>query len=527
MNSIIDAMPVHADVPAQAALDDLPSQLRRLAAEEPHRPAVADPAGVYTRAELVSRAHQIANRLIAGGLRRGGTVAALAANSRDYVALLAGTLAAGGCLVPLPTSATAQTLALMIEDCDTRFVFADEAASGSLPELPRIPAANRILLDGAREGWQGLSRWIADMPDDAPDVRIGPDDAFNIIYSSGTTGRPKGIVHDHRLRAHQCNRFINMGFKPGCVTLLATPIYSNTTMVALLPTLHNGGLAVLTPSFDAAGYLALAQEHRATHTMLVPVQYRRILAEPSFDATDLSAFRMKMSAGAPLRATLIRELMERWPGNLVEIYGMTEGGGATMLDCAAFPDKWESVGRAGEGTILHVIDEGGNVLPPGEAGELVGRSGSMMRGYYKQPQASEEMLWRDADGRVFYRSGDMARIDADGFVHLLDRRKDMILSGGFNIFAEDLEKVLLEHEDVADAAVVAVPSEIWGETPLGLVVLREGATVDEEGLRGWANERLGRTQRLARVEKRAHLPRNAMGKLMKRELRAPYWPAGQ
>ncbi|MBZ2187531.1 AMP-binding protein [Alcanivorax sp. JB21] len=523
MNSLITEMPVHAAA-VDTVFQSLPDRLRQLTAEAPDAPAVIDDTGRWTRAELQSRAYRIAHRLIACGLQRGDTVAVLGANSRDYVALLVGTLAAGGCFVPLSGMATGDSLALMIDDCDTRFVFCDPQYADTLPPLAGVPAAHHLLLQGQLDGWQALEDWLGDAPDHAPDITLHEDDAFNIIYSSGTTGRPKGIVHDHRLRAHQHDRFVRMGFGPGCVTLLATPIYSNTTMVGLLPTLKSGGLLILMSKFDATGYLALAEQHAVTHTIMIPVQYQRLLAEPAFEHTDLSHFQLKMSSGAPLRAPLIKQLVARWPGTLLELYGMTEGGGSTVLNCNAFPDKWDSVGKAGEGTQLHVIDEQGRVLPPNTAGELVGRGSIMMRGYYKRPEQTQEMLWHDEQGQVFYRTGDMARIDEDGFVYLLDRRKDMILSGGFNIFAEDLEKVLSSHEQVEDVAVIAVPSEAWGETPLGIVVRRPGADIDAETLRHWVNERLGKTQRLSAIEFHDSLPRNPLGKIMKRELRAPYWP---
>ena len=147
----------------------------------------------------------------------------------------------------------------------------------------------------------------------------------------------------------------------------------------------------------------------------------------------------------------------------------------------------------------------------------------MMSGYYKQPGKTAEMLWHDKDGRVFFRSGDLGRMDEDGFVTLLDRKKDMIISGGFNIYAADLEAVLARHPEVADVAVIGIPSEQWGESPLGLVVRKEGAKISAEALKDWANEQLGKTQRIAAIEFRDHLERSTIGKVLKKELRAPYW----
>ncbi len=247
--------------------------------------------------------------------------------------------------------------------------------------------------------------------------------------------------------------------------------------------------------------------------------------EPAFDRFDLSSYRVKFSTSAPLPGPLIARVMARWPGNLLEIYGLTEGGISTMLDCAAHPDKWDTAGRPAAGADVRIIDEQGNQLPPGSFGEIVGRSGAMMQGYFNAPDRTAEMVWRSPEGDDFIRSGDMGRFDDDGFLQLLDRKKDMIISGGFNIYAADLEAVLRGHPDVADVAVIAVPSRDWGETPLGLVVAKSGATADAEAIRDWANARLGKTQRLSAVELRADLPRSEIGKVLKRELRAQYWPA--
>jgi acyl-CoA synthetase (AMP-forming)/AMP-acid ligase II len=257
--------------------------------------------------------------------------------------------------------------------------------------------------------------------------------------------------------------------------------------------------------------------------MLVPVQYQRILAHPDFARTDLSPFKVKQSTGAPFPAALKRELLDRWPGRLLDLYGLTEGGCSCLLDATRFPDKLHTVGRPAPDNDVRMIDEEGRELPPGATGEVVGRNLYMMSGYYKRPEATEAMYWRDAEGRVFHRTGDVGRFDEDGFLVLLDRRKDVIISGGQNVYAADLEAVLAGHPDVADVAVIGVPSEAWSETPLALVVRRAGSGLDEAGLRDWANARLGKMQRLNAVEFRAELPRSPLGKMLKRELRAPYW----
>ncbi|HRZ61485.1 MAG TPA: AMP-binding protein, partial [Rubrivivax sp.] len=337
--------------------------------------------------------------------------------------------------------------------------------------------------------------------------------------SSGTTGTPKGIVQPHRMRWAHVLRGAAYGYGPDTVTLLATPLYSNTTLVVFFPTIANGGAVHLMPKFDAAAYLRLAEQIRATHTMLVPVQYQRLMARPDFDAHDLKSFHMKFCTSAPFPAALKADVLRRWPGGLVEFYGMTEGGGTCILNAHEHPDKLHTVGRPAAGSEIRLIGDDGREAAPGEAGEVVGRSAGMMSGYHGQPEMTREVEWFDGEGRRFIRTGDIGRFDADGFLTLFDRRKDMIISGGFNLYPSDLEAVLREHAAVADVAVVGVPSAQWGETPVAYVVRRPGDATSEAALLEWCNARVGKTQRLAALHCIDELPRSAIGKVLKRELR--------
>ena len=364
-----------------------------------------------------------------------------------------------------------------------------------------------------------LSRWLAPAGARPEPVKIAPEGPFNIIYSSGTTGTPKGIVQPNKMRWAHVRRGGDNGYGPGSATLVSTPLYSNTTLVSFFPALTLGGSVVLMTKFDATKFCALAQEFRVTHAMLVPVQYQRIMDLPDFDRYDLSSFRMKYCTSAPFSAELKARVLERWPGGLVEFYGMTEGGGSCALPAHVHPDKLHTVGQPMEGHDIRLIDDEGRELGPGATGEIVGRSVSMMLGYHGQPAKTREAEWWSPSGERFIRTGDVGRFDEQGFLTLMDRKKDMVISGGFNIYPSDLEAVLREHPAVADVAVVGVPSEQWGETPVGFVVRREGHAESEAELLQWFNERIGKTQRLAALHFIAELPRSAIGKVLKRELR--------
>lgn len=527
MKDYVRKMPVYAPVNNTETLDAIGWKVQEYAHTQPEKVALIDGDQEITWPEFLARANTIANQLRDQGLTIGDTVAALSENSADFVALYLGTLIAGGCMVPLSGMASGESLALMINDCDARFLFVSRRNAELYGEvrdhLSHIAPDKRIGLDSRLDdSGISLDDWLQNASSEPNPAEVGLDDAFNIIYSSGTTGTPKGILHDYRFRSRQIRRMSSNGLDGDAINLVSTPLYSNTTLVSVLPTLFNGGTLVLMAKFNAHQFLELAQSHKVTHAMLVPVQYQRILAEPEFDRFDLSSFRLKLSTSAPLRPEVIHEALERWPGNLLEVYGLTEGGISTNLDCARHPDKWDSVGKPTEGAEVRILDEQGQALPVGEIGEIAGRAGAMMRGYCNRDELTREILWTSPEGEVFYKSGDMGRLDEDGFLYILDRRKDMIISGGFNIYAVDLEKILLAHPDVSDATVIGIPSDYWGETPLGLVVIKPGTRTSAAELLEWANLRLGKAQRLSSVEFRDDLPRNTIGKVLKRELRTVY-----
>ena len=500
----------------QPDFQDLPSLLAAHARQRPDAMALREGAQTLSYRGLDERMDRVAATLQQTGFKPGDTLAVCAGSSIDYVVLFMGALRAGLAVAPLAPSSTAAQLAAMVDDADSRLIFLDAATAAQ--DVPWPARAQQIRLDdGAFEAW------LQPQGSRPTPVAIDPAWPFNLIYSSGTTGTPKGIVQPHAMRWAHIQRAALSGYSPDAVTLIATPLYSNTTLVSVIPTLAHGGCVVLMPKFDALQYLQLAETHRATHTMLVPVQYRRLMAHPEFGRFDLSSFRFKFSTSAPFHADLKADVLARWPGALVEYYGLTEGGGTFILQAHLFPHKLHTVGQPAEGHDIRLIDEDGVEVQRGESGEVVGRSAGMMTGYHRQPALSAAAEWFDAEGRRYIRTGDVGRFDEDGFLILHDRRKDMIISGGFNIYPSDLEAVLRGHPDVADVAVVGVPSAEWGETPVAFVVLRKGSATDAEAaaetVRQWANAQVGKTQRLHAVRMLAELPRSAIGKVLKRGLR--------
>jgi acyl-CoA synthetase (AMP-forming)/AMP-acid ligase II len=513
--------------PALPPFVSLPDQIREWARTRGDHAALVCEGETVSYATLDALADRCAAALQRDGVAPRDAVAICATGSVPYVVAFVGALRVGAAVAPLSPTAHPDSLAGMIENAGARVLFLDEAVEAVLAAATAPPSVRTIRLD-VEEGSSSrhaFEQWLAPAGAVPQPVAIQPEWAFNIIYSSGTTGTPKGIVQSHAMRFAYAHRTTSRGYGPEAVTLTATPLYSNTTLVSFFPTLGLGGTVVLMPKFDTRRYLELAERHRVTHTMLVPVQYRRLLADPDFDRYDLTSFQSKSCTSAPFAADVKAEVVRRWPGTLTEFYGMTEGGASCELRADEHPGKLHTVGQPMPGHEMRLIDAEGNELPRGSIGEVVGRSPTMMTGYYRQPDKTAEAEWYDSAGQRFIRTGDIGRFDEDGFLVLMDRKKDMIISGGFNIYPSDLEQVIAAHPDVIEAAVVGVASERWGETPVAFVTLREGAVRDASSLMAWTNERLGKMQRVAQVVVVDALPRSAIGKVLKRDLRERFGAA--
>jgi len=473
--------------------------------------------------------NRVANALLRDGVRKGSRVAVLMDNSVELLEVVFGVVRAGACVVPLSGLLTGEQLAGLIEDSQAVVVFASAAfrdrLATQLSTLHGVDAARRIAVGASQDGWRDFASYVSDVPTSAPAVRYALDDEFNIIYSSGTTGLPKGILQTHSARLHWAfSNAIEMGITRRSRALTTTALYSNGTWLVMLPTLFAGGTVVAMPAFDAGRMLALVERERISHTFMVPSQYTMVLQSPELHAHDTRSLEVLLSAGSPLRAETKRAVIERFGDRLIELYGYSEGY-ASMLKPGQHDEHFDSVGVPVLGWEIRILDDAGQPTPPGVAGEIAGHGPGMMKGYHGNPEETEKLVWRDERGRAFIRSGDIGVVDVDGFLKIVDRKKDMIISGGFNVFPSDIEAVVAQHPAVLDVAVISIPHAKWGEVPLALVVPKPGAGPAADDIVPWCNARLAKHQRLAGVEFRSEFPRNALGKVLKRELRARYWQA--
>jgi acyl-CoA synthetase (AMP-forming)/AMP-acid ligase II len=468
----------------------------------------------------------VANACRDAGLEKGDRVVILMKNSYEMAEAMFGVIRAGMVAVPLNVSITEDAVAGMIRNSGARAVIASDEHIDrveSIRDAVVETVGDRFIgLDAHEGGWIDYAAFRDAASAEPPAIDIGPGDECNIIYSSGTTGLPKGIVHDHACReAWGSDMAVALRYHSGARTLVNLGLFSNISWVAMLATFFAGGTLVIERRFTPETCLATIERERITHTAMVPLQYQRLVESPALGEHDLSSLDAYMCCGSPLAPSIKRAIMECMPGEFIELYGLTEGL-VTILPPEDMAEKIESVGRPCPGQEIVILDNDDNVLPAGKEGEIVGHCRFLMAGYHDNDEANAEATWEHPSGQRWLRTGDIGRLDDEGFLYLVDRKKDMIISGGQNIYPADIEAVMVEHPAVSEIAVIGVASSRWGETPLAVVVRAASAETEADELTAWANERLGRQQRIVATEFVEELPRNPNGKILKRELRKVY-----
>lgn len=492
----------------------------------PEKPAIITDDASISWADFDALMNRVANALLRDGLRKGDRVAVLMGPSVECIATMFGCVRAGAVLVPCGTMLSDGQLTTLLRDSGARVLVCSgefkKQAEAVAPDLPDLAETGRVALGWGAGGWTGFADFIAGAASTMPATGFAPDDPFSIMYSSGTTGLPKGVVHSQRARTFfAVSNAVEMGFGPDSRTAITTALYTAASWIMLVPTLFAGGTVRLLAQFEPDGLLGVIEREKITHTFLVPSQILMVLQDTDLARHDVSSLRTVLSAGSPLRPDVKKRWIEFIGDAFFELYGFTEGA-ATLLRPGDHKSRSGSVGAPVLGTEFVVIGPDDTVLPVGEDGELCGYCPGLMTSYFNRPEATEDAIWRDPAGRSFMRSGDIGRMDAQGFVQILDRKKDMIISGGLNVYPTDLEAVLGEHPAVQDVAVIGGPDEKWGERPVALVIRSDGATDTAAEIVGWANTKLAKYQQIREAHLVDNLPRNALGKVLKRDLRDMY-----
>ena len=495
--------------------------LRRAAERFPDKPAILWQGSQVRFRELDGQANRLAHALLGLGLTKGAKVAVLSRNRIEYGAIFFGVARSGVVLTNVSVLYAPDELAYVLDKADAEIlihedVFAEkvDAVLGRLPKLKR-----RIVIGGASE--PSFEAFIADRPDTPPEVAIAEDDPFSMTYTGGTTGRPKGVLASHRNRAVTAHTvMVEEALDERDIVGIVTPLFHVAALhIMFQPAVLAGATSTFLGKWDVGDFSRMARDTGMTAAFMVPTQIGMVVSDPAFDPANFSAWTKLSFAGAPMPDWVQRAMMEKLPQvRLTQIYGQSEMGVLTSLRHWHLPQKLGSVGRQAYNVDVAVVDPQGRRVAPGAIGEVVSRGDNVMLEYYGEPEQTQAFR---RHGWAW--SGDLATIDTEGFITLVDRSKDMIISGGENIYPKEIENVLYDHPAVAECAVFGIPDDKWGEVPAAYVLLRSGERVEEAALVRHCNDRLAPFKRPRLVKLVANFPKTPIGKIQKNLLREPYW----
>jgi long-chain acyl-CoA synthetase len=494
------------------------------AARNPDGEALVCGVRRMTWREVAQQSTQIAAGLRKTGLRSGDRVALLLGNRIEFALAMFGAAHLGAVTVILSTRQQRPEIAYVLTDCGARLLIYEAALLDRLPDSRDVPdLVHRIAVADDESASQFSSLVVNELLQ--PPAAVGEEDTAMILYTSGTTGRPKGAMLAH------CNVIHSAMVYEACMkptsadrSIAAVPLAHVTGVVAnIMSMVRCAGTLIMVAEFKAADYLKIAARERVTQTVMVPAMYNLCLLQADFDSYDLSAWRIGGYGGAPMPVATIEKLAAKIPGlRLINAYGSTETTSpSTIMPPELTAAHLDSVGLPCPGAHIIVMDEGGRELPRGEIGEIWIHSGSVIRGYWNNPEATAESFTAG-----FWHSGDLGSIDAENFVRVFDRKKDMINRGGLKIYSAEVESVLAGHPGVVESAIMAKPCPVLGERVHAVIVIRDDS-VSAEALRSWCAERLSDYKVPETIDLTLEpLPRNANGKVMKRQLREA-WMAMQ
>jgi long-chain acyl-CoA synthetase len=507
--------------PAIATIADI---ARVHAVERPDAIALVAGERAMTFAELDASSNRAAQALRAAGVGFGDRVAFVEKNGVEFFEILCGAAKLGAVMVPLNWRLTPSEMQHIINDADARVVVVGDEFFGHLAAIEdQLTRVEAMIAIGAHDRWPAYDDWLAAHDTENPSVTTASDDVAFLMYTSGTTGVPKGVMLTNGNYLCKATGIAQRWrFDAESVNLAVMPMFHMAGSGWALVGLCEGARTVVLRDVDPLAILDSVARHHITNMLLVPVVIQRLLATPGVDEVDFSSLRSIVYGASPITDDVLMKALARFECDVSQVYGLTETTGSiTQLDNHD-PAHLRSCGKPYPWVQVRIVDDSGLDVPRGRIGELWTRSAQNMRGYWNNPAATAATV--TADG--WLKTGDAGYVDDEGYVYLQDRVKDMIVSGGENVYPTEVENVLMSHPDVADVAVIGVPHPTWGEAVKAVVVPVKntaGSALTEAGLIAYARGRLAGFKLPKSVEFAETLPRNPSGKLLKRALRAPYW----
>jgi long-chain acyl-CoA synthetase len=478
--------------------------------------------------ELDARANVIANALVRAGLKSGQRVCVLDKGHDQFIEVLFGIGKAGGVYTPVNWRLAPPEIAFVVNDAEAPIFFVGEDFAGAVAEIEGdLSTVEKIVFwgnSGVPHGWAAYDDLVSGVGDEDPYLDAGEDETAWQLYTSGTTGHPKGAeLTNLNLVSGMAGALLGFGgVRPGEVGLVCMPLYHIGGSGYALSLIYSGAKLVLTREADPTQILELVMSQKINHSFLVPALLNFLVQHPQCPQTDFSTLKSILYGASPIPEELLAKCIETFGCQFIQAYGLTETTGAAVLlaprDHVPGSPRLRACGQAIFGCDLKIVDASGRSCAPGEVGEILIRGPVVMKGYWKRPEANAEVI---RDG--WFHSGDAGYLDEEGYLYIHDRVKDMIVSGGENVYPAEVESLLYSHPAVADVAVIGVPSEKWGEEVKAVVVRAAGSKISEDELMEFCKGSIAGYKRPRSVDFVAELPRNPTGKILKRELRAKYW----
>ncbi|WP_283613856.1 long-chain-fatty-acid--CoA ligase [Mycolicibacterium poriferae] len=488
--------------------------------DRPDAPAVIVGDHTITFGELDQRSNRVAQALAAAGVGFGDRVAFVERNGAEFFDVVFGLAKLGAVAVPVNWRLAAPEMRQIIDDAGATLVIVGADFAGHLEAVEDGLAAGVVVI-GEHDRWPSFDSWVAGHPARDPGVVTGPDDLVFLMYTSGTTGAPKGVMLSNANYRCKCAGVAGpWRMDADAVTLAVMPLFHMAGSGWALAGLWHGGAVVVLRDVDPAAILDSVARHGVTNLLLVPAVIARLLERDDPALPDFADLRIVVYGASPISDDVLLRGIDRFGSVFAQVYGMTETtGSVTQLDGADHVTHLlRSCGKPYPWVQLRIVGPDGTDVAPGAVGEVWTRSAQNMLGYWNNPDATAATLHPDG----WLRTGDAGYLD-DGYLYLHDRLKDMIVSGGENVYPAEVENVLMTHPGVADAAVIGVPDQRWGEAVKAVIVASPGAELSAEDVIAYARTRLGGFKLPKSVDFVASLPRNPSGKLLKRAIREPYW----